>query len=232
MADSKAIDLVANKRLGKVHNPYDDAIDLIDRFLHTEPRAKSQVESLCLEYCQSCCEAPTPAERRQLCNERRCGLLDPERFRQEQLVIAYVRHQLRYMDSAQSTDVDFLNRHVAQAGGATLALVQGASGHYRLGWNAPTLRAAIHGAVMARLSMDAGDLGSVHALELTGEGAGEVVTELRKRRREGRDRWRAVQMHHDQVPIPESARRLGCSVNTVRGWLSDAGLLVKKAKPE
>jgi hypothetical protein len=224
------VDLVANRRHGVARNPLEDSGAIIQRFLATEPRATMQMDALCRDFCPSCTETRDPGERRQLCTARRCGLLDVARFNQEKLVIVHTLHRLVHMESAEAADVDNFNQHIAQAGSATLAMVQGESGHYRLGWNVPTLRAAIHAAVLVRLSIAAGDLGSVHAEEVSGAQADETIRQGRAWR-EGLLRQRVISLYQEAQPgqkpisIRELARRVERKENTVRKWLREARLL-------
>jgi len=217
----EAVDLVANKRGGEIRNPLDDGERLIKRFLDTEPLAKMQMAELCRDYCPSCTDARDAGERRQLCDSRRCGLLDPVRYRQERLVILHAMYRLYHMESAEAGDVEALNQHIAQAGSTTIALVQDAAGNYRQGWNIPTLRAAVHAAVIARLSVNAGDLGSMHVRDMTGREADAALRELRRFFDE-RDRWRAVQLVTEGVPVTEIARRLKRPRSEVSRWINRA----------
>ncbi len=216
-----AVDLVANKRGGQVRNPLDEGERLIRRFLETEPLAKMQMEELCRDYCPSCADARDAGERRELCEGRRCGLLDPVRYRQERLVILNAMHRLYHMESAEAVDVEALNQHIAQAGSATMALVQDSAGNYRRGWNIPTLRAAVHAVVITRLAVNAGDLGSMHVCDMTGREADAALRDLRRFFDE-RDRWRAVQLAAEKVPVAEIARRLKRSRTEVSRWINRA----------
>lgn len=212
-------DLVANKRHGEVRNPLDDGDRLIRRFLETEPRAKMQMADLCQEFCASCAETKDPAERRQLCESRRCGLLDPVRYTQERLVVAFAQHRLWHMESAEANDIETINQHVAQAGAVTMALVQ-SNGNYRMGWSIPTLRAAIHAALLTRLAVNAGDMGSVHVREMTGREADAALRDLRHYY-EGLDRHRALRLAAEHVPVNEIARRLKRPRSLVSGWVNE-----------
>ncbi len=129
--------------------------------------------------------------------------------------------------------MDSFDRYVALAGVATLALVQGESGHYKLGWNASTLRGMVHAAVLLDWALKAGDLGSVHAEETTTRDAAQHVGVLRARR-DGYLRTRAIRLYQETGPggkpmsIAEIARRLDRNISTVRGWLESAGLLAPR----
>lgn len=223
MGEQRAVtDLAANSRDGEIVNPLVAGDDLLQRFSRTEPRATMQMAQLCADYCESCRTTEDRVERRHLCESRRCGLLDVTKFNQERLVIAAAMHTLYHVESAEEADIDLLNRHIAQAGSVTMALVRGYSGHYTLGWNAPTLRAAIHAAVVVKLAVNAGDLGSVHARdEGGGRGADETMRTLR-RVHEARERWRAAQLAEKGVPVTEIARRLHRPRSEVSRWISKA----------
>lgn len=199
-------------------NPF----EVINRFQHTDPRASMHMGALCESFCKSCQETVDRGERRHLCNERRCGLLDPTRYNQERLVVGTMIDALVYMESADPRTVDFFNQYVAQSGSVTMALVRNGRGHYSRGWNASTLRGSIHAAVLTILALTAGDIGTVHAEEIGM--VGDALTVGKKWRTEWL-RLCAARLYEKHVPVAEIVRRMDRSENTVRKWLKESGHL-------
>jgi hypothetical protein len=192
-------------------------------FLRADPRD----EDFRLAYCAECRQGEalglTRAQRLATCRVNRCGLRDPQLFREEQ---AWLNEALSSLQWAPGTvpvgvDLDDINHHIAAAGAATPALLQSRGGRPQLGLYASTFLGTIHRALLTLLLDLAGDIrGNIDELN-----ANAFRAYVGKARRDRARSWRAyqrawaAQLRDAGFSDNAIATHLHCSPKAIRDWL-------------
>lgn len=142
--------------------PMEDPVNLLQALIEADPANPADVEAFRLRACQWCYSTVTEDKdvRLQGCAQLRCGLRSLDAFRQER---RWVLINARRLDDPQQVDeradlLRYVNRHIWQAGALTLGLALTEIGAYTLTTEGRSLRACLHGAVVAYLAGRSGEV--------------------------------------------------------------------------
>ncbi len=207
---------------GGMARPKGSDAEVLHAFLTADPRS---AEPLRRDYCSICrltaADGATPASRLLTCNQRRCGLRDPEKLRAEQEWARVMFHRVGEPTQLDNMDEARFNDHLAEAGCATIGISRDAYGVPTFGFLASTLRGRLHVALVGWIAAKAGDA-RWNLAAMTIVEAEEVITKKRDTRLEWQKK-RAAALRAEGISDKRIAHQLGYDPKTIRNWLGPRG---------